>query len=97
MKSGERRPARGDRGNARQSANTFEESRRWAAARARNGRRTFIVGRKNQRGRLAVVPFDFSDLTWLRGLDLNQRPLGYEGVSFPDPRLGPRFRGASGE
>jgi hypothetical protein len=34
--------------------------------------------------------FDVHLMTWLRGLDLNQRPLGYEPNELPDcstPRL----------
>src|SRR2546422_4240854 len=30
-------------------------------------------------------PLCFRDITWLRGLDLNQRPLGYEGESALHP------------
>ncbi len=40
----------------------------------------FIVARRNQRGRLSSAPL-ISATCWLRGLDLNQRPLGYEGKS----------------
>jgi hypothetical protein len=42
----------------------------------------FHSGRRHQRGRLSSAPL-ISSISWLRGLDLNQRPLGYEGKSAP--------------
>src|SRR5437867_1134429 len=39
--------------------------------------------KSTQRGRIAR-PLWFYLLPWLRGLDLNQRPLGYEGKSSRD-------------
>ena len=44
--------------------------------------KTFIVRRRAPKGPIAR-PLWFRALTWLRGLDLNQRPLGYEGKFGP--------------
>src|SRR5882724_4160564 len=53
----------------------------WLACRARRSK-TFIVRRRAPKGR-ATRPLWFSLLAWLRGLDLNQRPLGYEPNELP--------------
>src|SRR5262249_9363091 len=50
-------------------------------SRGASARRTveiFHSRRRHQRGRLSSTPL-ISTTSWLRGLDLNQRPLGYEG------------------
>src|SRR5437879_13286030 len=49
----------------------------------REGRKPSYSVEKHQRGRIAR-PLWFRDITWLRGLDLNQRPLGYEPFSNQD-------------
>jgi len=44
------------------------------------------ISEKYEAPEIAVIS-EASD--WLRGLDLNQRPLGYEGISGHDPPLDP--------
>ena len=72
----------GDRENTCQNAVSFRIRRRRVTYPRTQRSKNFIVALRHQRGRLSSAPL-ISATCWLRGLDLNQRPLGYEGKSGP--------------